>query len=59
VALICDTGPLDAAIDETEGDHESWAALLNVSAEPRLLPAPVLVELERLIANRLQSLAST
>ena len=54
MALICDTGPLFAAIDEVDADHASCTALLTESVEPRLVPAPVLVELEWLIASRLE-----
>ena len=53
MALICDTGPLYAAVDEGDADHASCAALLTESVEPRLVPAPVLVELEWLVTSRL------
>jgi hypothetical protein len=53
VALICDTGPLYAAIDRADADHEACARLLVDSVEPLLVPAPVVVELDWLAGNRL------
>jgi len=46
VALICDTGPLYAAMDRGDADHESCVQLLASSAEQLLVPAPVVVELD-------------
>jgi predicted nucleic acid-binding protein len=46
VALICDTGPLYAAMDRADADHEVCARLLSDSVEPLLVPAPVVVELD-------------
>jgi uncharacterized protein len=53
VALICDTGPLYAGMDRADADHEPCAELLASSAEQLLVPAPVIVELDWLAANRL------
>jgi len=53
VALICDTGPLYAAMDRADADHEVCAELLAGSGEPLLVPAPVVVELDWLAGNRL------
>jgi predicted nucleic acid-binding protein len=53
VALICDTGPLYAAMDRADADHEACARLLSDSVEPLLVPAPVVVELDWLAGNRL------
>jgi uncharacterized protein len=53
VALICDTGPLYAAIDRHDDAHEACAALLRGIAEPIVVPAPVIVELDWLVASRL------
>lgn len=53
MALICDTGPLYAAIDRSDADHEACASLLETSSEPLLVPAPVVVELDWLVGNRL------
>ena len=54
MALICDTGPLYAAIDEAERDHAACAALLELRNEPLIVPAPVVVELDWLVSSRLQ-----
>jgi hypothetical protein len=53
VALICDTGPLYAAMDRADADHEVCARLLAESVEALLVPAPVVVELDWLAENRL------
>jgi len=55
VALICDTGPLYAAMDRSDQDHELCAHLLTTSSEQLLVPAPVVVELEWLASSRLGS----
>jgi hypothetical protein len=52
VALICDTGPLYAAMDRADVDHEACKQLLSDASERLLVPAPVVVELEWL-ASRL------
>lgn len=53
MALICDTGPLYAAIDRKDNAHRSCAALLEEHEEALIVPAPVVVELEWLVASRL------
>lgn len=53
MALICDTGPLYAAMDSADADHRACAELLAGFPEPLVVPAPVLVELEWLSAERL------
>jgi uncharacterized protein len=53
VALICDTGPLYAAMDRADADHEACAQLLAGATEPLVVPAPVVVELDWLAARRL------
>jgi predicted nucleic acid-binding protein len=53
VALICDTGPLYAGMDQGDADHEACAALLVGSPEPLVVPAPVVVELDWLVSTRL------
>lgn len=53
MALICDTGPLYAAIDRADTDHVVCADLLAHCAEELLVPAPVIVELDWLAATRL------
>jgi predicted nucleic acid-binding protein len=53
VALICDTGPLYAAMDRADTDHRACAELLAGSDEPLLVPAPVIVELDWLAGSPL------
>jgi len=53
VALICDTGPLYAAMDRADADHRACAQLLAGSEEQLLIPAPVIVELDWLASSRL------
>jgi predicted nucleic acid-binding protein len=53
MALICDTGPLYAAMDRRDLDHEQCAELLAGGEEQLVVPAPVLVELEWLATKRL------
>jgi predicted nucleic acid-binding protein len=49
VALIVDTGPLVALLDATDPDHERCTDLLQQSAEPRVVPVCVLVEVEYIL----------
>lgn len=49
MALIVDTGPLVAMLDATDPDHPRCAELLRGSAEPRVVPVCVLVEVEYLV----------
>jgi uncharacterized protein len=53
VALICDTGPLYAGMDQADADHEPCTNLLLGTGERLLVPAPVIVELDWLVARRL------
>jgi uncharacterized protein len=53
VALICDTGPLYAAMDRADTDHRACAELLTGSDEQLVVPAPVIVELDWLATSRL------
>jgi predicted nucleic acid-binding protein len=53
VALVVDTGPLYAAIDRHDQAHAKCAALLRSCTEPIIVPAPVVVELDWLVASRL------
>ena len=53
MALICDTGPLYAAMDRADADHEVCRELLSSSSERLLVPSPVVVELEWLAGSRL------
>jgi predicted nucleic acid-binding protein len=53
LALILDTGPLFAAMDRSDADHERCAALVEGSNEPIVIPAPVMVEIDWLSGRRL------
>src|SRR5438874_11419050 len=53
MALIVDTGPLYSAIDRDDLDHQACRRLLDTFAEPLIVPAPVLVEVEYLARARL------
>lgn len=53
MALICDTGPLYAAMDRGDVDHSECAELLASATESILVPAPVVVELDWLAGRRL------
>ena len=53
MALICDTGPLYAAMDRADDDHGICAQLLEDSNETLVVPAPVVVELDWLASSRL------
>jgi hypothetical protein len=45
VTLVLDTGPIVAALNEQDPDHERCAALL-AGAQDLLVPSPVLVEVD-------------
>ena len=53
MALICDTGPLYAAMDRADSDHRSCVELLAGAGEQLVVPAPVVVELDWLSGERL------
>jgi predicted nucleic acid-binding protein len=55
VALILDTGPLLAALDEADPDHAPCAALLTDATEDLVVPTLVLAELDYWCAERLPS----
>jgi predicted nucleic acid-binding protein len=46
VALILDTGPLYAAIDRRDADHQSCRRLIEQANETLIVPGPVLVEID-------------
>lgn len=54
MALILDTGPLFAAMDRSDIDHDRCAALIEGTNEPIVIPAPVIVEANWLSGRRLQ-----
>lgn len=53
MALILDTGPLYASLDRSDQDHDACRRLIEEAAEPRLIPSPVLVEVDYWIHQRL------
>jgi hypothetical protein len=53
VALILDTGPLYASLDRSDADHQACRRLIEEAAEPLIIPAPVLVEVDYWIRTRL------
>ena len=53
MALICDTGPLYAAMDRADQDHDACARLLETTHEQVIVPSPVLMELDWLAGQRL------
>jgi predicted nucleic acid-binding protein len=54
LALIVDTGPLFAAMDQSDRDHRRCAELIDRTEERVVVPAPVLVEVDWLASQRLQ-----
>lgn len=57
MALILDTGPLFAAMDRSDADHDRCAALVDGASEPVVIPAPVIVEIDWLSGRRLKAQA--
>lgn len=53
MALILDTGPLYAALDRSDQDHAACRALIERADEQLVIPAPVLVEVDYWIGQRL------
>lgn len=53
VALICDTGPLLAALDAADPDHDRCARLLTDADEDLVVPTLVLAELDYWCGRRL------
>jgi predicted nucleic acid-binding protein len=51
VALVIDSGVLYATLDAGDADHEACTALLGTAREPRVVPAPVLAEVDWLCAQ--------
>jgi hypothetical protein len=46
LALVVDTGPLFAAYDRSDADHERCVRLLASTREELVLPAPVVIEFD-------------
>lgn len=55
MALILDTGPLYASLDRSDAHHAASRELVNSARETLVIPAPVLVEVDWLIRNRLHA----
>jgi predicted nucleic acid-binding protein len=55
VALILDTGPLYASLDRDDADHAASRHMIDVASEPLVIPAPVLVEVDYWIHERLHA----
>lgn len=55
MALVIDTGPLLAALDVADPDHEACARLLTQATDDLIVPALVLAELDYWCARRLSS----
>ena len=53
MALILDTGPLYASLDRSDQDHARCRELIEAATEPLVIPAPVLVEVDYWISQRL------
>jgi uncharacterized protein len=53
VALILDTGPVYAALDRDDAAYRSCRRLVEDATEPLVIPAPVLVEVDYWIGQRL------
>jgi len=52
MGLVVDTSVLYASLDTGDRDHERCVALLDDLSEPPVIPSPVLVELDQLLARR-------
>ena len=55
MALILDTGPLYASLDRSDADHARCRSLIKAAAETLVIPAPVLVEVDYWIHERLHA----
>ncbi len=53
MALILDTGPLYASLDRSDADHRACRKLIETTSEQLVVPAPVLVEVDYWIHQRL------
>ena len=53
MALILDTGPLYASLDRRDAAHAACRQLIQAAGERLVIPAPVLVEVEYWIGQRL------
>lgn len=55
MALVCDTGPLLAALDAADPDHDRCARMLTEADEDLVVPTLVLAELDYWCRRRLPS----
>jgi predicted nucleic acid-binding protein len=55
LALVLDAGPLFASLDPTEPRYLASRRLIESAQESLIIPAPVLVEVDWLISERLQN----
>jgi predicted nucleic acid-binding protein len=55
MALVLDTGPLFATLDRTDAQYRRCLDLLQEAAEPLVIPAPVLIEVDWLVHTRLHA----
>lgn len=53
MALILDTGPLYASLDRSDADHSACRALIESADELLVIPAPVLVEVDYWVHQRM------
>lgn len=53
MALILDTGPLYATLDRSDAAYQASRRLVEQAREPLVIPAPVLVEVDYWIHQRL------
>ena len=52
MALVLDTGPIVAALDAGDADHDACVQLFKLPGQRRVVVAPVLVELDHLLTRR-------
>lgn len=55
MALVIDTGPLLAAMDRSDKHHRACRHLLENATETLVIPAPVLVEVDYFVHERLHA----
>ena len=55
MALVLDTGPLYATLDRTDANYRGCLDLLRDTAEPLVIPAPVMIEVDWLVHTRLHA----
>lgn len=53
MALILDTGVVYASLDRDDAEHVACRRLIQAAREPLVIPAPVVVEVDQLVARRL------